>query len=74
MHPAPAHSLSVCEYASGAPRVSARVRTEPEDFQVEEVLGFEPDGEGSHALLRVRKQGLNTQWVAKEPRTWLPLL
>ena len=66
MHPAPAHSLSVCEYASGAPRVSARVRTEPEDFQVDEVLGFEPDGEGSHALLRVRKQGLNTQWVAKE--------
>jgi tRNA pseudouridine13 synthase len=39
---------------------------EPEDFWVEEQLGFEPAGSGSHALLRVRKRGCNTEWVARE--------
>jgi len=39
---------------------------QPEDFWVEEQLGFEPAGTGSHALLRVRKRGCNTEWVARE--------
>jgi tRNA pseudouridine13 synthase len=38
----------------------------PEDFQVEEVLGFEPDGTGAHALLTVEKRGANTGWVAAQ--------
>ena len=33
---------------------------------VREWLGFEPDGEGGHVLLRVRKRGANTFWVAKQ--------
>lgn len=33
----------------------------PEDFQVNEVLGFEPDGEGEHVWVRVRKTGHNTR-------------
>lgn len=48
------------------PAGSARIRLEPEDFQVEEVLGFAPSGAGEHVLLRVRKRGANTQWVARE--------
>jgi tRNA pseudouridine13 synthase len=35
------------------------------DFQVEEDLGFEPDGEGWHRLLWVRKTDANTEWVAR---------
>ncbi len=31
------------------------------DFQVVENLGFEPDGQGEHLWLRVRKTGCNTQ-------------
>ena len=42
-----------------------RIRTRAEDFQVIEELGFAPDGEGEHVLLRVRKTGCNTQWVAR---------
>jgi len=38
----------------------------PEDFRVEEVLGFEADGEGEHLLLKVEKRGANTLWVARE--------
>jgi len=33
---------------------------------VEEVLGFEADGEGEHLLLKVEKRGANTLWVARE--------
>lgn len=37
----------------------------PEDFQVEEILGFEPSGEGEHCFLWVEKAGRNTNDVAK---------
>ncbi len=42
------------------------LRASPEDFEVDEILGFEASGEGPHALLRVRKRGANTEWVARE--------
>ena len=42
------------------------LRASPEDFQVDEFLGFEASGAGPHALLRVRKRGANTEWVARE--------
>lgn len=42
------------------------MRVEPEDFVVEEDLGFTPSGEGAHVLLSVRKRAANTEWVARE--------
>lgn len=39
---------------------------EPEDFQVEEDLGFEPSGEGHHAWVELRKTGANTGWAAEQ--------
>jgi tRNA pseudouridine13 synthase len=42
------------------------LRAEPEDFVVEEDLGFTASGEGQHVLLKVRKRDANTQWVARE--------
>jgi tRNA pseudouridine13 synthase len=42
------------------------IRSAPEDFLVREWLGFEADGEGDHFLLKVRKRGANTHWVAKQ--------
>jgi tRNA pseudouridine13 synthase len=52
--------------AHGEPVGRGLLRTKPEDFQVDEWLGFEADGEGDHMLLRVRKRSANTFWVAKE--------
>ncbi len=52
--------------ALGPPPASGRIRVEPEDFRVEEVLGFEPDGAGGHLLLLVEKRGANTGWVAAQ--------
>jgi tRNA pseudouridine13 synthase len=42
------------------------LRAEPDDFIVEEDLGFAPAGTGQHVLLKVRKRDANTQWVARE--------
>lgn len=41
------------------------LRIEPEDFVVEEVLGFEPTDDGEHWMLWVEKVGSNTEWVAR---------
>ncbi|NOR41433.1 MAG: tRNA pseudouridine(13) synthase TruD, partial [Gammaproteobacteria bacterium] len=51
-------------YAWGEPPVSCRIRTVPEDFQVTEIPLLEPDGEGEHVWLYVRKCNENTLWVA----------
>lgn len=50
----------------GAPLSAGVLRTSPEDFKVDEILGFEASGAGPHALLQVRKRGANTEWVARE--------
>ncbi|HEV7166241.1 MAG TPA: tRNA pseudouridine(13) synthase TruD [Gammaproteobacteria bacterium] len=52
--------------AHGPVTARGRLKTSPEDFRVDEVLGFEADGEGPHALLTVEKRGANTRWVAAE--------
>jgi tRNA pseudouridine13 synthase len=52
--------------AYGAPSLAARLRSSPEDFRVEEVLGYDAEGQGEHALLWVEKRGANTDWVARE--------
>jgi tRNA pseudouridine13 synthase len=52
-----------------APRCRATMRRTPEDFLVEEQLGFAPSGAGEHVLLRVRKRDANTGWVARELAT-----
>ena len=46
--------------AWGGPVGAARVAWRPEDFQVDERLGFEPEGEGPHLLVRIRKWRLST--------------
>lgn len=58
-------SVDSLPFAHGGPPVSGRLRAEPEDFVVEEELGFEPDGDGEHALLRVRKCCINTERTAQ---------
>ncbi len=62
----PATSFLHVPTAYGAPIGRAVVRAQPEDFLVREWLGFEADGEGDHVLIKVRKRGANTFWVAKQ--------
>ncbi len=53
-------------WAYGGPPLRATLRATPEDFRVEEILGYDGDGHGEHALLWVEKRGANTDWVARE--------
>ena len=43
---------------------TATFRQCPEDFNVHEIIGFQPAGEGEHLLVHVKKRDQNTQWVA----------
>jgi tRNA pseudouridine13 synthase len=52
--------------ALGTALGSGLLRVQPDDFVVEEELGFAPAGTGQHVLLKVRKRDANTQWVARE--------
>ncbi len=40
------------------------LRDRCEDFIVDELLGFEPDGNGQYAWLQIEKRDSNTAWVA----------
>jgi len=57
--------MSSLAYAYGRPDIVAEFRSCPEDFCVDEELPFTPDGEGDHALIKVRKRGCNTDWIAR---------
>ncbi|WP_062067139.1 tRNA pseudouridine(13) synthase TruD [Cellvibrio sp. OA-2007] len=50
--------------AHGALTATAIFRAQPEDFQVDEELGYVPSGSGEHVFLHVCKRGENTAWVA----------
>ncbi len=56
--------------ALGPPVLSALIRSVPEDFLVEEILGFEPSGQGEHLFLCVEKRAANTVWVAQQLARW----
>lgn len=53
-------------YAYGGPALTGVLRATPEDFVVDEDLGFAADGAGEHSFVRVEKRGANTDWVARE--------
>jgi len=47
-------------FLHGGPLGRARFKAEPEDFVVEEVLGFEPSGVGEHCFVWVEKRDLDS--------------
>ena len=53
-------TLPVWAHAWGEPLGRATVAARPGDFQVDECLGFAPEGEGPHLLVRIRKSLLST--------------
>lgn len=52
-------------WLQGKPAATGIIKAGAADFQVREELGFEPDGEGEHVLVRLRKTGCNTPYVAE---------
>ncbi len=56
--------------ASGAPVLSAGIRSTPDDFVVEELDGFQASGSGEHLLLTIEKRGMNTAFAARQIAQW----
>ncbi|MFK0571627.1 tRNA pseudouridine(13) synthase TruD [Endozoicomonas sp.] len=51
-------------YALGGPLGRCLFKSCHDDFLVDELLPFEPEGEGEHLFLLIEKKGENTDWVA----------
>lgn len=58
-------TLPVWPYAFGGPSGSADIKTIPDYFVVEEILGFEPEGSGEHVFIYIEKVGENTEYVTR---------
>lgn len=56
--------------AHGDAVLSARIRSAPEDFVVDEIDAFEASGAGEHLLLTIEKRGMNTAFAAKRIAQW----
>lgn len=52
--------------AHGNVRGKGTIKQTPDDFFVEELLGFEPSGEGEHVFLHIEKTGENTDYLARQ--------
>jgi tRNA pseudouridine13 synthase len=59
-------SLIQWAYLNGEPNNQGVLRQCPEDFFVDEVLGFDADGEGQHRLLHIQKRNTNSEWLARQ--------
>ena len=53
-------------YATYEPTAVVTLKQQPEDFQVDEELGFEPTGSGDHVFLKIRKRNHSTTEVASK--------
>ena len=58
--------FSSYHYANGEPSLSGVIRTQPSDFKVDEKFAFEATGEGEHALLHIKKEDTNTDWLSRQ--------
>ena len=58
--------LSPLAYLNGVPKAKAKLKAQPQHFQVREDLGYELSGQGEHLMVRIRKTGENTSFVANE--------
>ncbi len=58
--------FSSYHYANSEPSLSGVIRTQYSDFKVDEKFAFEATGEGEHALLHIKKQDTNTDWLSRQ--------
>ncbi|WP_127470034.1 tRNA pseudouridine(13) synthase TruD [Thiomicrorhabdus aquaedulcis] len=61
---------SLLAYAYGVPLVQGVYKVLPEDFRVEEQIGYPLSGDGEHLWCWVEKTGENTDWVLQQLAKW----
>ena len=58
--------FSSYHYANSEPFLSGVIRSQYSDFKVDEKFSFAATGEGEHALLHIKKQDTNTDWLSRQ--------
>ncbi|MDD9155011.1 tRNA pseudouridine(13) synthase TruD [Aliivibrio sp. S4TY2] len=58
--------MSTFSWLYGKPVATGKLKQLPEHFIVKEVLGFTFTGKGEHLMVKIRKTGENTKYVANE--------
>jgi tRNA pseudouridine13 synthase len=51
---------------AGLPGIGGRIKSAPEDFEVEEVPAYEPSGEGDHLYLWIEKRGMGAEYFVRQ--------
>ena len=46
--------------------LSAKIKSQPEDFIVEENISLDFSGDGEHCWVYIKKRGCNTDWLAQQ--------
>ncbi len=59
------YTLPTWAYAYNSPAATGKIKTQAADFIVEELLPFQPEGNGEHVFLHIQKTGENTEYVAR---------
>ncbi|WP_065648328.1 tRNA pseudouridine(13) synthase TruD [Pantoea eucrina] len=57
--------MSELHFLHGVPAATGIIKARPDDFVVIEDLGYPYDGDGEQLLVRIRKTGCNTRFVAE---------
>ncbi|QCU89343.1 tRNA pseudouridine(13) synthase TruD [Thiomicrorhabdus sediminis] len=65
------YDFSLFAHAYPPLAISATLKQQPEDFMVEEQLGYPLSGSGEHLWLWIEKKQQNTDWVARKLAAWL---
>src|SRR5579885_190071 len=48
------------------PGIGGRIKTQPEDFEVEEIPAYQPSGQGDFLYLWVEKRGLGAEYFVRQ--------
>lgn len=51
---------------SDLPGIGGRIKTEPEDFEVEEIPAYQPSGQGDHLYLWMEKRGMGAEYFVRQ--------
>ena len=58
-------SVQALAFAYGGPAAQGQLKSETDDFIVEELLPFQPEAQGEHSFLYIEKCHENTEYVAR---------
>jgi tRNA pseudouridine13 synthase len=53
-------------WTADLPGIGGRIKTQPEDFEVEEIPAYQPSGTGDHLFLWVEKRGMGAEYFVRQ--------